>query len=124
MPETLARQLKEAKPTPETPVPAGEPKKVTTTPAPTGPSEQPPIFTGKKVAVLRWSGEVPYQKWTSLYTKVLQRLVSEGGLSVRVEFESRPTEGMYEERVEETRQSLRELGLPEDLEAEESDEGP
>lgn len=115
--EGLARQLKDAKPTPEAPVPAGEPSKVVPEPTPTGKPEQPPIF-GKKIAALKWIGEVPYQKWTSLYTKVLQRLVSEGGLTIRVEVESRPTDGLYEERLEETKQSLRELGLSEDISTE------
>ncbi|HXF57698.1 MAG TPA: hypothetical protein VNO34_09065 [Actinomycetota bacterium] len=55
---------------------------------------QAPTFTEKKVAGVRWAGEGPHQKWTTFYIKVLQRLVGEGGLSLRVEFESRPPRGL------------------------------
>lgn len=63
----------------------------------------------------RLLGQVPYQKGMSLYTKTLERLVSEGGLTIRLEVEFRPEEGLYEERVEEIKGSLRELGLSEDI---------
>ncbi len=120
VPQDLARQLKAARPTPEAPVPSVQPTEVVEAPA--GPVTQPPIFTGRKVAALRWSGEVPHQKWTTFYTKVLQRLVSDGGLTLRVEFESRPAGGMLAERADETRQGLRDLGLPDDVAAEEEED--
>jgi hypothetical protein len=81
-----------------------------------------PLFTGKKLAALRWKGEVPPQKWTTFYTKVLSRLVSDGGLSLSVEVEARPLGGVYAERADELRQNLRELGIVEEVEVEEGQE--
>jgi Protein of unknown function (DUF499) len=120
VPEELARQLKEAAPTVETPVPAP-----TTTLPPTGPAptaETVPLFTGKRVSALRWRGEIPPQKWTTFYTKVLSRLQSDGGLKLTVEFEAQPEGGMYAERADEIQQHLRELGISEDLDVDEVSE--
>ncbi len=116
--EELARRLKEASPTPEAPVTLPSPP----TPAPAGGGEaaQPiPLFTGDKVAAVRWRGALPPQKWTTFYTKVLSRLVAEGGLELTVELEAKPAAGLYVERVEEMRQHLRELGVADEVEVEE-----
>jgi hypothetical protein len=126
VPEELAGQLKEAAPTVDTPVPAPAP----TTPTPTVPTpedggvapEPAPLFTGKKVAAIRWQGKVPAQKWTTFYTKVLSRLVADGGLELKVEFDAQPPGGFYAERADEIRQHLRELGVAEELEVEEGPE--
>lgn len=61
VPAELARQLKAARPTPETPVPSPEPQAGPTV-APPGEVTQPPIFTGQKLGAVRWAGEVPHQK--------------------------------------------------------------
>jgi hypothetical protein len=124
VPQELAEQLKEAAPTVETPVPAPTPTPTvpTTTPGETTP-EQTPIFTGKRVAAIRWKGSVPPQKWTTFYTKVLSRLVSDGGLElVNVEFEAAPSGGLHAERADEIVQSLRDLGLDETIDVEEASE--
>jgi Protein of unknown function (DUF499) len=126
VPEELARQLKEAAPTVETPVAAPAP----TPPVPSAPSpgdggvtaEPVPLFTGKKIAAIRWRGTVPPQKWTTFYTKVLSRLVSDGGLELNVQFEAQPPGGLHAERADEIRQHLRELGVAEDIEVEEASE--
>jgi hypothetical protein len=117
VPETLARQLKDAKPTPETPVPSAEPALAEVT-LPAGKPTQLLVFTGARVTSLSWEGKVPWQKWTPLFTKVLQRLVSEGGLTILVKFEARPSGGIFVEQVDETRQGLRELGLSENISTE------
>ena len=124
VPEELAGQLKEAAPTVETPVPAPAPSEPTV-PAPGGGGVVPepvPLFTGKRVAAIRWQGKVLPQKWTTFYTKVLSRLVSDGGLELTVEFEAQPEGGLYAERAEEIRQQLCELGVPEEIEVEEAPE--
>jgi len=107
-----AQSLKQAAPTPEEPVPSPEPTAATTTapPAPT-PGQQGQIFTGERVAGIKWAGQIPPQKWTQFYTRVLSRLVSEGELTLNVEFESRPSGGLLKERVDAVRDSLDELGL-------------
>jgi hypothetical protein len=87
VPQALAGQLKEAAPTPEEPVPAAGvtlPTAVTT--EDDGGTEVVPLFTGEKIAKICWQGTVPPQKWTTFYTKVLSRLVSDGGLELNVEF--------------------------------------
>lgn len=122
--QSLAEQLKEAQPTPETPVPVPQPTRPEPAPTGGGTTTPMPLFTGDKVAAISWQGEVPAQKWTTFYTKVLSRLVSDGGLKLRVEFEARPAQGIHAERAGELRQNLRELGMAEDLEVEKPAEEP
>ncbi len=124
VPQELAQQLKEAAPTVDTPVPAPAP----TAPTPGAPSagdggvtpEPVPLFTGKKITAIRWRGKVPPQKWTTFYTKVLSRLVSDGGLELNVEFEAQPPGGLHAERADEIRQHLRELGVIDEIDVEEA----
>jgi len=122
VPEELARQLEEAAPSVEAPVPAptAPPEAPGGAAPPTG--EAAPLFTGEKVAAIRWRGRVPPQKWTTFYTKVLSRLVSDGGLELEVEFEAKPPGGLYAERADEIGQHLRELGLADDIEVDEVSE--
>ncbi len=109
------------------PLPGGGGTDVATTEGARGPSMHPELFPVRRVAAVRWQGSIPYQKWTSFYTKVLQRLVEvgapDGGLQVRVEFEARPPGGLYPDRADEARQGLRELGLPYDVTVEDDEEG-
>jgi len=64
---------------------------------------------------LRWSGQVPAQKWMNFYTKVLARYATTGGLELTVSFEVTPEEGLPEHHVEETKSRLRDLGLDDDV---------
>ncbi len=60
---------------------------------------------------IRWSGEIPPQKWMNFYTKVLSRFVSTPGLKVRVSFEV-PAEGdQAGSKANEASSGLKELGL-------------
>jgi len=70
---------------------------------------KPPPPQGEKT--LRWSGEIPTQKWMNFYTKVLTKLVTAGGLKVSVSIESKPEGGVSERQVEDVKTSLRGLGL-------------
>ncbi|MGC8625290.1 MAG: ATP-binding protein, partial [Phycisphaerae bacterium] len=63
----------------------------------------------------RWSGEVPPQKWMNFYTKVLSRHVTDGGLKLTVNVEVNPDGGVSEQRLEEARAALRELGLSDQI---------
>ena len=63
----------------------------------------------------RWSGEVPPQKWMNFYTKVLSRHVTDGGLKLTVNVEVNPDGGISEQRLEEARAALRELGLSDEI---------
>ncbi len=68
-----------------------------------------------KIAVLRWSGEVPSQKWMNFYTKVLSRFATTKNLRLTVSVEVSPDGGVSKQSMEETRTALRELGLKDDL---------
>jgi hypothetical protein len=88
------------------------------------PSSQPgDLFGGKKgeektFSLLRWVGEVTPQKWMNFYTKVLSRFVTGGGLKLKVEIEVKSEDGVSQQKVEQTKVALRELGLNEDISAE------
>jgi hypothetical protein len=77
------------------------------------PVPQPPP---KEIKGLRWSGEVPAQKWMNFYTKVLAKYATTGGLKVRVAFEVTPDGGLLPQRAEEAKAVLQELGLDDHVE--------
>lgn len=89
------------------------------------PPVQPPsrpgdLFGGEKgkektFSLLRWAGEVTPQKWMNFYTKVLSRFVTGGGLKLKVEIEVKSEEGISQQKVEQAKVALRELGLNEDV---------
>jgi len=65
--------------------------------------------------MIRWTGEVPPQKWMNFYTKVLSRFASTPGLKLRVSFEV-PAEGdQGAAKANETKSGLKELGLDDNL---------
>ncbi|MDQ2776099.1 MAG: hypothetical protein M3Y57_14460, partial [Acidobacteriota bacterium] len=66
-------------------------------------------------AVLRWSGDVPAQKWMNFYTKVLSRFATTKNLRLTVAVEVTPEGGVSKQSIEETKTALRELGLKDDL---------
>jgi hypothetical protein len=79
------------------------------TTAPESPTKSKPATGGLRA--LRWSGEIPSQKWMNFYTRVLSKFETGSGLRVTVTVEIAPEEGVSEQKVEETRSALRELGL-------------
>jgi hypothetical protein len=60
---------------------------------------------------LTWSGEIPSQKWMNFYTKVLTKLGVNSGLTLTVKVECSPEGGLSQQKVEEIKIALRELGL-------------
>ena len=64
---------------------------------------------------MHWPGEVPPQKWMNFYTKVLAKFATTGSLKLNVTFEVTPEGGVPPHRVEETKATLRELGLDDDV---------
>ena len=73
-----------------------------------------PVPTVDKIAALRWSGEVPAQKWMNFYTKVLSRFATTKSLRLTVTVEVAPEGGVSKQAAEETKTALRELGLKDD----------
>ena len=117
LPKQLAEALKkgvsepekEISPPPETPKP---PQKLTEKPP-----EKIPSLT---YSMIKWEGDVPHQKWTTFYTRVLSRFSTEKlKLHVRVEVESES--GISKEKIDETKTSLRELGLNDEIKTEGSE---
>ena len=74
-----------------------------------------PPTAADETARLRWSGEVPAQKWMNFYTKVLARFATTKSLRLTVAVEVAPEGGVSKQSVEETKTALRELGLKDDL---------
>jgi len=76
-----------------------------------------PTPTPTEIKGVRWSGEVPAQKWMNFYTKVLAKYATGSGLKLTVTFEASPEGGLLPQRVEETKAALRELGLDDDVQS-------
>jgi hypothetical protein len=74
-----------------------------------------PPLVADPIAMLRWSGEVPHQKWMNFYTKVLSRFVTTKSLRLTVAVEVAPESGVSKQAIEETKTALRELGLKDEL---------
>jgi hypothetical protein len=72
--------------------------------------------TAEVVPVVRWSGEIPYNK-ISVFYKVLMKLAG-CGLKIKVSFETTSPDGVSKQHAEDTRIALRELGLPDDISTE------
>jgi len=67
----------------------------------------PPVAPG----VLRWTGDIPPQKWMNFYTKVLSKFAGGKGLKLTLSFEVAQEGGISNQKVEETKVALEELGL-------------
>jgi hypothetical protein len=72
---------------------------------------QPPSAAGG----LSWSGQIPPQKWTQFYTRVLTKLVGKPGLELRLDLRVPPGGEVTETTRDEVAAALRELGLDGDL---------
>jgi hypothetical protein len=85
------------------------------------PSEgEPGEVAGEYLRKLTWRGEIPAQKWTTFYLKVLSRFATGSGLKLTLQMDLSPEGGISRQKLEETRIALRELGLPEEMLEEES----
>jgi hypothetical protein len=93
---------------PVTGKPPGAPP--TTTPPP---PVTPPPATG--YACVRWSGDVPPQKWMNFYTKVLSKFAAQSGLKIGLNVQIAPDGGVSNQKVDEIKFALRELGLADDV---------
>lgn len=82
------------------------------------PPNPPPIYPPikpDKVSRLHWSGDLPAQKWMNFYSKVLARFAAGQGLKINVSIHVEPDGGLSEQKIEETKSALRELGLGDDI---------
>jgi hypothetical protein len=60
---------------------------------------------------LSWEGELPPQKWTAFYMRVLTRFATDPSLRLRIRFEVTPEAGITQMQLEEIEAALRELEL-------------
>jgi Protein of unknown function (DUF499) len=74
-------------------------------------TDAPPHVAGDKVKTITWSGEVPAQKWSTFYNRVLAKFAVGQGLKLTVNVEVSPDDGISKQKIDETKISLRELGL-------------
>ncbi|RIK66096.1 MAG: AAA family ATPase [Planctomycetota bacterium] len=79
------------------------------------PPPQPP--PKREAKTLRWTGQIPPQKWMNFYTKVLAKFANTSDLKLNVSFEVTPDGGLSTSRIEETKATLRELGLDDDVQS-------
>jgi hypothetical protein len=98
---------------------AGKPAKPSSIPPPipreagsvsTTSSPPPGPVSVRSIPGFHWEGDVPWQKWSQVYSKVFSRF-SQKGLKLRVVVEVAPSDGVSEQEVQETRTALKELGL-------------
>jgi hypothetical protein len=88
----------------------------TQAPAAESPTQAQPVKPVQTATQLMfWSGEIPPQKWMNFYTKVLAKFANAKGLKIAINFQIESDEGIYKQRIEETRNALRELGLDDDI---------
>jgi hypothetical protein len=78
---------------------------------PTTIDEGPKKTSPERNQGLTWSGEIPSQKWMNFYTKVLTKLGVSSGLTLTVKVECSPQSGVSQQKREEIKSALRELGL-------------
>lgn len=109
------REMTEPKPEPDQRTAEGK-RYTPNEPTPDNPRPVTPI--SETFASLKWSGDVPPQKWMNFYTKVLSRFVTGSGLKLTVGVEVTPEGGVSKQKVDEARSALRELGLDDDVKSE------
>ena len=64
---------------------------------------------------LAWEGEIPPQKWMNFYTKMLSKFAASKGLRLTVRFELSSDGPISQQKIEQTKVALRELGLDDDV---------
>ena len=77
-----------------------------------------PVALDERVSSISWQGNVSARQWMQFYTKVLSRFATQEGLQLEVNFKASPPEGISKDKVDETKFSLRELGLDDNLSTE------
>lgn len=73
-------------------------------------SEQVPTGTG-----LSWTGRIPAQKWTQLYTRVLTKMIGRPGLEIHVTLRLPPEAAVSDAERDDVAAALRDLGLGDDV---------
>jgi len=77
--------------------------------------DKPSLTTTSTAFGLTWTGEIPPTKWMNFYMKVLSKFTSTHGLKLTVKFEVDSEGGVSQQKIDETKSALRELGLNDDV---------
>jgi len=86
------------------------------TPSGSTPATPPTQPSPAAITRLVWSGDIPAQKWSNYYMKVLTRFVSNNEVKLTLQVEIRNGSGISAHQVEEMRVALRELGVGDGVE--------
>jgi hypothetical protein len=70
-----------------------------------------PAVQGSAAAVLTWNGDIPAQKWVNFYIKVLTKIASGSNLQLTLRVVATSDQGFSQQKADEMRAALRELGL-------------
>jgi len=60
---------------------------------------------------ISWSGEIPPNKWTVFFTKILAKFSGNPNLKIRIQFEIEDEKAVTAQKIEEVKTGLKELGL-------------
>ena len=77
----------------------------------TSKDEVAPVVDTSGPRLIRWTGNVPPQKWMNFYTKVLSKFATSPDLKIEVSFQIIVDQDQVDAKVAETKTGLRELGL-------------
>ena len=86
----------------------------------TDPEPDPPLppTLPETVSRIKWSGEVPSQKWMNLYTKALSRWISDPSASMKINLNIIVEGQVSVHKVQEMKSALKELGLEGEIDTE------
>jgi len=79
-------------------------------------SGDPPTASHAKLNALVWQGEIPPQKWSQFYMRVVGKVATIQGLKLSVKLDLNTQGGISPSQVEDLRAALRELGLNDAIE--------
>ena len=80
---------------------------------PQGPEPEP--FPSSQPTHLTWRGKVTGQKWMNFYMKVLSRFATDHSLDIELFVTIARQEGISQQKIDEMKAALRELGLNDDV---------
>jgi hypothetical protein len=64
---------------------------------------------------IRWKGEIPAQKWMTLYTKIFTKFITDRSVKLKLNLEFTIEGDISTQKREEIKNSLQELGLPDEI---------
>lgn len=76
---------------------------------------QPPVPQPEGKVKIGWSGHIDTKKWNVFYTKILSKFASNPSLKITVKFEVEEDAAVAEQKKEETKTALREMGLDDNI---------